>query len=57
MTIDVQAPLTEQATTIQWPLRKTQENRTGQAVFYSKKGAADFGDTNMAPRLELEFVN
>ena len=57
VTIDVQAALAEPSTTIQWLIRKTLEHGMGQAVFYSKEGAADMGDVTKAPRLELEFVN
>jgi hypothetical protein len=56
VTVDVQAALAEPATTIQWLIRKTLEHGMGQAVFYSKEGAADMGDVTKAPRLELEFV-
>jgi hypothetical protein len=57
MTVDVQAALAEPTTTIQWLIRKTLEHGMGQAVFYSKEGAADMGDVTKAPRLVLEFVN
>ena len=55
VTIDVQAALAEQVSTIQWLIRKTQEHRMGQAVFYSKEGAAEIGDVMKAPRLVLEL--
>jgi len=57
MTRGVQAALADQATGIQWLIRKTQEHRKGQVVFYSKEGAANMGDETKAPRLELEFVD
>ena len=56
VTSDVQAALAAQAPMVQWLIRKTWEHRNGQAVFYSKEGAAELGDMTKAPRLELEFL-
>ena len=55
VTLDVEAALDNPDTEIQWLIKKAKEHKKGQAVFYSKEGAANLGDMMKAPRLELEF--
>ena len=55
VTVDVQAAQNSGDAEIQWLIKKARERLSGEAVFYSKEGAAELGDMAKAPRLELEF--
>lgn len=38
-----------------WLVKKTRENLSGKAIFYSREGAVEAGDADLAPKLILEF--
>lgn len=47
--------LSENATSIQWLIRRAVESQSGQAIYHSKDGAATLGNPDLAPTLTFEF--
>jgi hypothetical protein len=55
VTADVLQALSENATSIQWLIRRAVENQSGRAIYHSGEGAAALGNPDLAPTLTLEF--
>ena len=55
VTADVLQALSENATSIQWLIRREAENDNGSALYHSTDGAAALGNPDLAPTLTVEF--
>ena len=55
VTADVLQALSENATSVQWLIRRAVENQNGRALYHSKDGAAALGNLDLAPTLRFEF--
>jgi hypothetical protein len=55
VTADVLEALSENATSIQWLIRRAVESQSGRAIYHSRDGAAAMGDAELAPTLTFEF--
>lgn len=55
VTADVLQALSENATSVQWLIRRAVENQNGRALYHSKDGAAALGNPDLAPTLTFEF--
>jgi hypothetical protein len=55
VTAEVLEALSENATSIQWLVRRAVESLSGRAIYHSKDSAAAIGNADLAPTLTFEF--
>lgn len=55
VTADVLQALSENATSVQWLIRREAENDNGRAIYHSTDDAAALGNPDLAPTLTFEF--
>lgn len=55
VTTDVLNAIANKQTTVQWMLRRTNENKQGQATFFSKEAATGQQNPGIGPGLRLQF--
>jgi hypothetical protein len=55
VTAEVLEALSENATSIQWLIRRAVESQNGRAIYHSRDGAAAIGNAELAPTMTFEF--
>jgi hypothetical protein len=55
VTTDVLQALSENATSVEWLIKRAVENQNGRAIYHSREGAAALTDPELAPTLTFEF--